>query len=76
MAIYKVEKRNGTIVTFDRLRIENALAKAIEAVGGNDFTEVASMTDEIIALIDLRQKTSIPHVETVQDVVEEVLIKK
>lgn len=32
MAIYKIKKRNGTIVTFDRLRIETALQKAIESV--------------------------------------------
>jgi hypothetical protein len=41
MAIYKIRKRNGTIVTFDRLRIEVALEKAIQSVGGTDFSHVA-----------------------------------
>jgi ribonucleoside-triphosphate reductase len=76
MALYKIQKRNGTIVTFDRLRIENALAKAIEAVGGDDFTEVAPMADEIVDLLEFRLISTIPHVEQVQDTVEEVLIKK
>ena len=76
MALYKIQKRNGTIVTFDRLRIENALAKAIEAVGGSDFSEVVHMTDEVISLLENRIKKSIPHVEQVQDFVEEVLVKR
>jgi anaerobic ribonucleoside-triphosphate reductase len=31
MAIYKVRKRNGSIVTFDIKKIENAIKKAIVA---------------------------------------------
>lgn len=76
MALYKIQKRNGTIVTFDRLRIENALSKAIDAVGGHNLKEVAPMTDEVIHLLESRLTSPIPHVEQVQDVVEEVLIKK
>lgn len=33
MVIYKVRKRNGAIVTFDRTKIELAIQKAIGAVG-------------------------------------------
>lgn len=33
MVIYKVRKRNGVIVTFDRTKIEQSIQKAIEAVG-------------------------------------------
>jgi hypothetical protein len=33
MAIFKVKKRNGSIVDFDRSKIEDALKLAIEAVG-------------------------------------------
>jgi len=32
MAIYKVKKRNGAIVSFDRIKIEQAIKKAIESV--------------------------------------------
>jgi anaerobic ribonucleoside-triphosphate reductase len=33
MAIYKVRKRNGSIVTFEREKIEKAIEKAIKSVG-------------------------------------------
>lgn len=75
MAIYKIRKRNGTIVTFDRLRIEVALEKAIQSVGGTDFSHVAGLTDEIISIADTRYKVELPSVENIQDIAEEVLIK-
>jgi ribonucleoside-triphosphate reductase len=75
MAIYKVQKRNGTIVTFERLKIEGAIAKAIEAAGGHEYSQVAPMTDEVIELLGKRSEGNIPHIERIQDVVEEVLIK-
>ncbi|MDR1944579.1 MAG: hypothetical protein LBQ59_00375 [Candidatus Peribacteria bacterium] len=33
MTIYKVRKRNGSIVTFEREKIEKAIEKAIKSVG-------------------------------------------
>lgn len=75
MAIYKIRKRNGTIVTFDRMRIETALKKAIESVGGNNFSEVTQMTDEIIGIANTRFPVKLPSVEDIQDIAEEVLIK-
>ncbi len=76
MAIYKIRKRNGTIVTFERQKIENALKKAIEAVDGTDFSRVSEMTDKIISIAETKTGGGIPDVETVQDSVEEVLIKE
>gem|GEM_PF-1621220 len=32
MAIYKVQKRNGSITTFDRAKIERAIRLAIDSV--------------------------------------------
>lgn len=76
MAIYKIRKRNGAIVTFERQKIENALKKAIEAVGGEDFSRIAEMTDKAIGATELKIGGSIPDVETIQDCVEEMLIKE
>jgi anaerobic ribonucleoside-triphosphate reductase len=76
MAVYKIRKRNGAIVTFERAKIENALTKAIEAVGGDDFSRVAEMTDKIVGRAEEKVGGSIPDVETVQDCVEEILIKE
>ena len=76
MVIYKIKKRNGTIVTFDRLRIEAAISRAIEAVGGKDFSHVAHITDNVINLVISRIQKGIPTVEMIQDAVEEILIKE
>ncbi len=75
MAIYKIKKRNGTIVTFERLKIESAIEKAITAVGGSDFSTLSNMVDEVVDLTDFRHGTDIPTVEQIQDIIEEVLIK-
>lgn len=52
MAIYKIRKRNGAIVTFDRAKIENAIHLAIEAVGGTDFSRVLAFVDQIIMQVE------------------------
>ncbi len=75
MALYKIQKRNGTIVTFDRKRIEFALEKAIESVGWSDFSHIPVLTDEIIDITDFRYPIELPTVENLQDIIEEVLIK-
>lgn len=76
MAIYKIRKRNGAIVTFERSKIENAVKSAIEAVGGDDFSRVVDMTDKVVGLAESVAGGSIPDVETVQDCVEKILIKE
>lgn len=74
MAIYKIRKRNGAIVSFDRTKIEQAISKAIVAAGGTDFEQVAQMTDQVLARLS-EYEDDIPGVELVQDTVETVLIK-
>lgn len=76
MAIYKVKKRDGTIVTFERTKIEQAIQKSIESVWGIDFSQIVSMTDMIIKIAEAKAGKNIPDVETIQDTVEEVLIKE
>ncbi|MDD5198104.1 MAG: ribonucleoside triphosphate reductase [Candidatus Gracilibacteria bacterium] len=75
MAIYKIRKRNGAIVTFDRTKIEHAIQSAIEAVGGTDFSRVSSFVDQVIMRTEEKIGSGIPNIESVQDTVEEVLIK-
>lgn len=76
MAIYKIRKRNWAIVSFDRLKIENAIKKAIESVWWDDFWKVSLITDKVIDIIVEKVWTEIPDVEMIQDVVEQVLIKE
>ncbi len=76
MAIYKIRKRNGAIVSFDRNKIEEAIRKAIESIGGNDFEKVLSITDKIISSVEWKVGNDIPDVEAIQDAVESTLIKE
>lgn len=76
MPIYKVKKRNWSIDSFDRTKIEEAIKKAIKAVWGEDFSHITSMTNIIITLVESKVWKDIPTVEQIQDEVEEALIKE
>ena len=76
MAIYKVRKRNGAIIDFDISRIESAIKKAIEAVGGTDFGSVASLAKKVAKEVEKKSDKEIPNVEDIQDTVEQILVKE
>lgn len=76
MAIYKIRKRNWAIVSFEKDKIEKAIKLAIEAVGGEDFSRVSEITDKAIEIVESKAGDNIPDVESIQDAVEEVLIKE
>jgi ribonucleoside-triphosphate reductase len=78
MAVDSVTKRDGTVVPFDRARIESAIYAAARAAGngeGRPWAETLSWA--VTALLWERASVSgeAPHVEEIQDVVEEVLVK-
>ncbi|MBN1180583.1 MAG: ribonucleoside triphosphate reductase [Anaerolineae bacterium] len=78
MSIDQVIKRNGELVPFDRKRIENAIYAASRAVGngaGRQWAETLSWAVEAILRERFGRNGHAPHVEEVQDTVEEVLIK-
>lgn len=75
MPIYKVKKRNWSIITFDKTKIENALIKAIKASGWSNFEKVPGLTNQIVTEIEKKVGKNIPDIENIQDVVEQVLIK-
>ena len=73
--VTKVEKRDGTIVPFDEQRIRDVIFKAITATNQGDGKLSQKLTNRVVALINRRfKKDEIPHVEQIQDIVEEVLI--
>ncbi|MCX6823564.1 MAG: ribonucleoside triphosphate reductase [candidate division SR1 bacterium] len=76
MAIYKVRKRNGAIIDFDVSRIELAIKRAIEAVGGTDFKEVPNLAKKVVKEVEKKTDKDIPNVEVIQDTVEQVLVKE
>ena len=79
MSVLKIRKRNGEFVDFDRLRIEEAIELACNAVGEMDKSFIPVVTDFIVK--DLEHVYTevfinrIPSVEDVQDIVERNLMK-
>ncbi len=76
----QVVKRNGSIEKYDRTKIENAIAKAIAAVGRiSDADKAKDLTDKVEEKLRIilagRRAHSIPAIEEIQDVVENVLIE-
>jgi len=74
--ITKIIKRAGEIADFDQSKITRAIYKAAVSAGFDDHQLAKKLTDQVT--IRLNQKfhqTSIPAVEEVQDIVEEVLIE-
>ncbi len=73
--ISKVEKRSGKKVDFDKSKIEKAVYKALtssEEGGEKEAKEVSGRTFDL--LLRRFSREEVPHVEQIQDIVEEVLI--
>lgn len=74
----QVKKRNGTIVDFDKIKVENAIKKAFEATStmvNADFL-LKITTDVIDDLEKTFDETVVPSVENVQNSVELNLMKE
>lgn len=79
VAISHIQKRDGATVPFDENRITRAVFRAMQSIGeGNEKSAEMVMGNVLLALIALKEekklKSFIPHVETIQDVVENELI--
>lgn len=75
MAIKKIEKRDGSIVDFNKDKITNAILKAMKSVDLVDEKEAANVATQVVKEVNKANK-SIPGVEDIQDIVEEKLMKK
>ena len=74
--ISKLIKRSGEIVDFDQDKIARAIYKAALAVGVDDHHLAKKLTDQVAMRLNQKfHKNSIPAVEEVQDIVEEILIE-
>jgi len=73
--ITKIRKRSGEITDFKKDKIVNVINKAAEAVGIMDKEIANRLSKEVIAILKKRfHVRSIPAVEEIQDIVEQVLI--
>lgn len=70
----KIRKRNGQIADFDQSKISRAITRAGEATGefGQDIAQ--KLTLRVLSLMQTAIVSIIPHVEEIQDIVEEVLL--
>lgn len=74
--ITKLIKRSGEIVDFDQDKIIKAIYKAGLAVGVDDRHLAKKLCDQVTLRLNQKfHKNSIPAVEEVQDIVEEILIE-
>lgn len=69
-----VIKRNGETAPFDGDKIRSAIARAGKATGEFDTPEAELLAIQAIKVISHRFLNDAPHIEQVQDVVEQVLI--
>jgi ribonucleoside-triphosphate reductase len=79
--VKNVIKRDGTPEKYERVKIEKAVSKAIEAVKTADDLElVRRVTDRVEALLKAfmakRHRNSAPAIEEIQDLVETALIEE
>ena len=73
--IKQIRKRKGQIVEFDQAKITEAVFKATEAVGKPDKYLAKKLSKEVLSrLAEKFHSRSIPAVEEIQDIVEEILI--
>jgi len=74
MPIYKIQKRSGAIVDFDLAKIEAAIQKAMIASGEEDTAAAYTLSREVYIKLEEVFGDSVPTVEKIQDMVEQVLI--
>ncbi len=73
--ITKIQKRDGTIVDFDQIKITNAIFKAITASGQGDGIRSKRISARVVQILNRRfKKDEIPNIEQIQDIIEEVLV--
>ena len=71
-----IRKRDGRLVPYDEEKIAQAIIKAVQAVGGNDFDKAVDITRQVGGILSVLYKEDrVPTVENVQDLVEKILIE-
>ena len=73
--ITKIKKRDGREVPFNIEKVANAIYKAAQAAGGQDYKTSINLAEKVVLLAEKKFKGKIPGVEDIQDIVEKVLIE-
>lgn len=70
----EIKKRNNTLVPFRSKKITAAILRAGEATGEFGEPEARKLTIRVLNLAQSLENQSVPSVECIQDIVEEVLL--
>jgi len=73
--ITQIRKRDGRLVRFDQRKIQNAIFKAAQAVGGDDTVLAEELASMVSMLLEREYDDQPPTIEEIQDTVEKVLIE-
>ena len=73
--ITKIKKRDGREVPFNIEKITNAIFKAAQAAGGQDYDTALKLAEETTFILNERFENTVPGVEDIQDIVEKILIE-
>ena len=71
----KIRKRDGRVEAFDKEKIRIAIWKAAQAVNGTNEALTDELADEVVRIAEDKFRDEIPDVESIQDIVEKVLIE-
>ncbi len=71
----KITKRDGKIVSFNPEKITDAIAAAGAATEEFKYDRAKQLTEKVLKRLDETIKSRTPHVEQIQDTVEEVLME-
>jgi ribonucleoside-diphosphate reductase alpha chain len=74
--VTQIRKRDGSIVEFERNKIEAAIEKALAATKTGDKELAQKLTKRVVSIVEGRYSHTIPGVENIQDIVEEVLMSE
>ncbi len=74
--VKNILKRDGRMVEFDISKIENAISKAMNAVGEREFKTANKLALSVEEEINASFIDKTPTVEEIQDIVEKILMKK
>lgn len=72
--ITQIIKRDGRKVPFNTEKIANAIFRAAQSVGGQDYNESMHLASKACEVIEYKYPEKLPTVEQIQDAVEKVLI--
>ncbi len=73
--ITKIRKRDGREVPFNIEKIANAIFKAGNAAGEEDYAIALALAEKVAEQLDKNPDKKVPDVEEIQNIVEKVLIE-